>query len=174
MKAFVAGFILGIAALVTGVWMYFSSGRAPVAVTEPSMPFEKLLARTALRARIGKENPKEPPIPADDANLLAGAKIYKENCALCHGLPDQPKTAIAEGLYPRPPQLLHGVGVTDDPAWETYWKATNGIRLTGMPGFNGKLTETQLWQVSQLLAHADKLSDGVKKTLTESSAGGSH
>jgi mono/diheme cytochrome c family protein len=32
----------------------------------------------------------------------------------------------------------------------------NGIRLTGMPSFKDVLTDTQMWQVSQLLANADK------------------
>jgi mono/diheme cytochrome c family protein len=69
-------------------------------------------------------------------------------------------------MYPKPPELFKGTGVTDDPAWETYWKATNGIRLTGMPGFKGRLTDAQLWQVSQLLANADKVSPAVKAALT--------
>jgi mono/diheme cytochrome c family protein len=32
----------------------------------------------------------------------------------------------------------------------------NGIRLTGMPAFKDILSETQIWQVSLLLANADK------------------
>jgi mono/diheme cytochrome c family protein len=39
---------------------------------------------------------------------------------------------------------------------ETYWKVRNGIRLSGMPSFNSLLNETQMWQVSVLLAGADK------------------
>jgi hypothetical protein len=34
-----------------------------------------------------------------------------------------------------------------------------------MPGFNEMLTPTQMWQVSQLLAHADKLPDQTKAAL---------
>jgi thiosulfate dehydrogenase len=56
--------------------------------------------------------------------------------------------------------------VTDDPAWETHWKAENGIRMTGMPGFKGRLTDAQLWQVSQLLANADKIPPSAKAALT--------
>ncbi len=48
------------------------------------------------------------------------------------------------------------MGVTDDPPGETYWKVANGIRLTGMPAFKDVLTETEIWQVSLLLANADK------------------
>jgi len=44
----------------------------------------------------------------------------------------------------------------------------NGIRLTGMPSFNKTLSDTQRWQVSLLLANADKdLPDPVKKILTQ-------
>jgi thiosulfate dehydrogenase len=55
--------------------------------------------------------------------------------------------------------------VTDDPASETYWKAANGIRLSGMPSFKTKLSDTQLWQVSQLLAHANEIPEAVKRVL---------
>jgi hypothetical protein len=67
-------------------------------------------------------------------------------------------------MYPPPPQILEGHGVTDDPVSETYWKVTNGIRLTGMPAFNA-LTDTEQWQVSQLLKNADKLPQTVKAFL---------
>jgi thiosulfate dehydrogenase len=73
-------------------------------------------------------------------------------------------------MYPPPPQLFHGTGVSDDPASETYWKAENGIRLTGMPGFKGRLTETQIWQVSVLLANSDKIPPSVKTALTSAPA----
>ena len=48
------------------------------------------------------------------------------------------------------------MGVTDDPPGETYWKVSNGIRLSGMPSFKDVLTDNQMWQVSVLLANADK------------------
>jgi hypothetical protein len=55
--------------------------------------------------------------------------------------------------------------VTDDERGETYWKVANGIRLTGMPSFKNSLSETEMWQVSVLLANADKISDAVKREL---------
>ena len=68
---------------------------------------------------------------------------------------------------PKPVALFKGKGVTDDPAGETYWKVANGIRLTGMPGFTGSLTTDQMWQVSLLLANADKLPADVNNALME-------
>jgi hypothetical protein len=70
-------------------------------------------------------------------------------------------------MYPHPPQLFKGHGVTDDPVGETYWKVANGIRLTGMAAYTGALSETERWQVSLLLANADKLPQQVRSTLEQ-------
>jgi mono/diheme cytochrome c family protein len=63
------------------------------------------------------------------------------------------------------------MGVTDDEAWESYWKVESGIRMTGMPGFKGHLTETQIWQVVVLLKNADKITPSVKAELLGATAG---
>jgi mono/diheme cytochrome c family protein len=151
--------------IAAGVYVYFAGGFAPVATSAPPMPFEKRLARLALHARIGREMPKTVPIEADEANYLVGAHLYVEHCAPCHGVPGKPETAIAQGEFPRPPQLFRGKGVTDDLPGETYWKTANGIRLTGMPAFDKSLSPTQVWQVSLLLANADKLPAAVLAAL---------
>src|SRR5262249_59154444 len=129
-KGFVFGVVLGAVLLAAGVYFYFSSGRAPVTATAAEMPFEHKLAHMALDAYLEKQPHPQPQVPADEKNLLAGAEVYKEHCAVCHGLPDQEPTAIAAGMFPKPPRLFKGVGVTDDEAWETYWKGEGGIRLT--------------------------------------------
>jgi thiosulfate dehydrogenase len=165
MKKFIFGLILGLVAVPALVYFYFSSGSAPVATSAAPMPFERMLARTALHARLEKEMPKSIPITADDAAYAAGAQVYKEHCAVCHGLPGQTETAIAKGMFPKPPKLMEGTGVTDDAPGETYWKVAGGIRMTGMPGFEKSLSTTQMWQVSLLLANADKLPQPVKDNL---------
>jgi mono/diheme cytochrome c family protein len=132
------------------------------------MPFERRLARMGLHAYLNKVPHREPQVPADERNLLAGAKVYKEHCAVCHGLPEAARTAIAEGMFPKPPQLFKGTGVTDDDAWESYWKVAGGIRMTGMPGFRDHLSETQMWQVAVLVKNADKITAAVKAALTGS------
>jgi mono/diheme cytochrome c family protein len=166
---FFAGLIVGVILTVllgaAGAYAYFALGLAPVATSAAPMPFEKMLAGMALNARITKEAPKTAPIEATETNLMAGAMIYQEDCAVCHGLPGGTVNAIAKGMFPRPPQLFKGKGVTGDPPGETYWKAANGIRLTGMPGFHDSLKDEQLWQVTLLLAHGDALSPSVKNAL---------
>jgi len=170
MRRFLFGVIIGLVLLPAVVYFYFSMGIAPVATSAPPMPFEKMLARMALHARQEKEVPKTMPISVDEANLAAGAQIYKEHCAVCHGVAGQPQTAIASGMFPKPPKLMEGKGVTDDLPGETYWKVSGGIRMTGMPGFEKTLSTTQTWQVSLLCANADKLPASVKDALTGTAA----
>ncbi|HTR25436.1 MAG TPA: cytochrome c [Terriglobales bacterium] len=162
---FIVGLVIGLLLVPAGLYFYFASGDAPVATTDSDMPFESFLARKAKNIRIERDMPKNVPIQATEANYLAGVELYKEHCAVCHGLPDSQRTAIATGMYPRPPQLFHGKGVTDDEPGETYWKIFNGFRLTGMPGFRKSLNETQMWQMALLLANADKLPPSVKTSL---------
>jgi thiosulfate dehydrogenase len=162
----VSGMILGAVAITLIVYFYFVTGKAPVATSAPPMPFEQKLAHKALNARISREMPKSVPLQADEPNLAAGAKVYREHCAVCHGLPEQRETPIAAGMYPHPPKLLEGKGVTDDEPGESYWKIANGIRLTGMPGFRPALSETQMWQVGLLVANADKLPKFIHDSLS--------
>ena len=164
-KGLVLGIVIGIVLLVGCMYLYFSLGYAPVATAAHPMPFERKMAKLALHAYLDKMQHPQPLVPADEGNLIAGAKVYKEQCAPCHGLPGEPKSAISQGMFPKPPELFHGTGVTDDEPWETYWKVENGIRMTGMPGFKGQVGEKEIWQVTMLVKNADKITEPVKKEL---------
>jgi len=164
---FILGAILALAVFAPlGAYLFAKLGGIAMATTSKPLPFEETIAKTALSANLkGAENLKDP-LPSDDANMLAGVRVYQDNCAFCHGLPDRPKTAIASGEFPPPPQLFdpHEM-VTDDPEGVTFWKVSHGIRLSGMPGFASTLSDTQRWQVTMLAAHADKLSSAVRDAL---------
>ena len=173
MGKFVLGLVLGFVAVPALVYLYLASGRAPASATDPPMPLERKIASTALHAKMEKEMPRTVPLEANEATYLAGARVYRANCAVCHGLPGQPPPAIAKGMFPSCPQLWTKDGmVTDDPPGETFWKVKNGIRLTGMPGFGRALSTDEMWQVSLLLANADKLPPTVPTALAASSGPG--
>jgi thiosulfate dehydrogenase len=165
-KRFVLGIVVGFLLVFVAVYGYFSFGLAPVATSAQAMPFEKRMANMALQARVEKEMPKNVPVPANDTTYMAGAMVYNDNCAVCHGAPGKEMPPYAKGMYPRPPQLFKGKGVTDDPPGETYWKVANGIRLTGMPAFKDTLSDKEMWQVAVLLANADKADDMSKGMIT--------
>ena len=64
------------------------------------------MARMALRASIGKAADQKDPLPFDEGDMLSGVNTYKEHCAVCHGAPGKPRTAISNGMFPPPPQLF--------------------------------------------------------------------
>ena len=94
-------------------------------------------------------------------NFVAGAEVYRDQCAACHGYHGKP-SSFGGADVSQAPQLWEKhrrgdvVGVSDDPPGETYWRVANGIRLTGMPSYKDMLTDTEMWQVTLLLANADK------------------
>jgi thiosulfate dehydrogenase len=170
MSARLGGFILGIIATIAilfgGGYLFITAGGVPMETTAPPLPLEKTVAHMALKVSLRGAADQKDPLPLNDDNLLAGAKTYKENCAVCHGIPGQ-HAAIAKGMFPPPPQLFdQDEMVTDDPEGVTFWVVTHGIRLSGMPGFASPLTEPQRWQVTMLLAHADKLPPAVQSALS--------
>lgn len=170
MTKFLVGLIVGIILIPVIVAIYLSQGLAPAAATAPPMPFERLIAGTALRNRIRREAPHRDVSAFTAAQLLDGADVYKKNCAECHGNLGQPAPVIAKAMFPEAPQLMTAAGsVSDDPAGVTYWKVKNGIRLSAMPGFGTALTEDQKWDVAALLARSDKLPPEVQDALRSTS-----
>jgi len=166
-KRFILGVIIGLFIPAAIGYGYVRFGFAPIATSAQPMPFEEKVANMIMRAHMTREMPKNVPMQPTEDNLTQGANIYSSNCAFCHGLPDQPATLAAKGMFPLPPQLFNkDEMVTDDPVGRTYWTVKNGLRMTGMPGFGEMLSENQLWQVSLLLSQADKLPAGTKASLT--------
>jgi hypothetical protein len=165
------GFLLGIVAVIVGVAGYLYFGALPVATTDKAFPLERVIVHLPLKARIDREM-KTPPFGIDEDVYEGGARVYRAQCADCHGTPGR-DVSFAKHMYPVAPQLWkkhaknNVVGVSDDDAGETYWKVANGIRLTGMPAYGQVLTDTQMWQVSLLLKNADQpLPDPVMHILT--------
>lgn len=165
MLKFLAGIVFTLLLIPAAVYLYVKMGYVPVAADAPDLPFERKLAHLDQHAIIDKEAPKQAPFQASKDDFMSAAHLYREHCAVCHGVPGEPKSFISQGMYPPPPQLFKGKGVTDDPAGESYWKIANGIRLTGMPGYKKTMSEKEMWQIAELLAGADKLPGDVTDIL---------
>jgi thiosulfate dehydrogenase len=165
-------FIFGVIATCLGLavagFLYVKLGGVQMAVDAPMQPLEGTIARMALHASFADSLHLTSPVAPDDENLAAGAAIYKRHCAGCHGLAGKP-SPMAKRWFPPPPQLLEANEmVTDDPVGEIYWKISNGIRLSAMPEFKSGLSETQRWQVTLFLKHADKLPPAAVAALSAS------
>ncbi len=165
MIKFLFGVVVGIGLVVLASYLFVTRGGIFMGTDTKPLPLERTIAGAAITASIGKSADDPSPLPADETNLLAGAKIYMQTCAGCHGKLDQTSSA-AKGFYPKPPHLLPpDTGVTDDPVGTTHWVVKNGIRFSAMPAFNQKLSDSEIWQVSLLLRNADKLPNSVQDSL---------
>jgi thiosulfate dehydrogenase len=163
---FLVGIIVGLIAFPVLAAIYFLGGFAPASVSARAFPLERLIAGGALEARLHREAPKRDLSSFSTADLVAGAQTYRRACYGCHGLPGQ--KALVPKMYPNPPELFTPDGyVTDDPVGFTYWKIKNGIRMTGMPSFNGVFSDEQMWQTAAVLANADKLPPQVMDILKQ-------
>lgn len=156
---FVFGVLVGILILPVFAYVYLNYGAPPVAIADHSFPFEQQITHVPMHLRVARDAPKTVTVAANDETFISGAQIYRANCMVCHGQPNKP-SRFDKAMLPEPPQLWEKegdhTGVSDDPAGETYWKVRNGIRLSGMPSYSHMLDETQMWEVSLLLANADK------------------
>jgi thiosulfate dehydrogenase len=163
----IKGILAGIAGVLVlgllGAYAFIATGQFPANADAKPPALEKWAAKMSLKATIAREAVKTPnPVALDDANLLAGVKLYAANCAVCHGAADGEPSNVAKGLYQRAPQLAKH-GVEDDEDGETYWKIQHGIRMTGMPSYRASLSETQMWQITLFLKHMDALTPRAEK-----------
>ena len=161
-RGFVLGILVTLVVLAGAGYAVLRTGTIPANADAKPGALEHYIARTSLRATLNNEAPKTSnPVPLNDANLLAGVKLYADNCVVCHGNADGDKSAspIAKGEYPAPPQLGKD-GVEDDPQGWTVWKITHGIRWTGMPSWKNALTPKEIWTLALFLKHMDKLPPG--------------
>lgn len=151
MVRFILGVVATLVAFSVVVFVAVKFGLVPATADVPPPPMEKFMARMSLAATIDREAPQPPyPVASSAAAIVAGAKLYTQHCAMCHGSGVGAPNALAKGLYIRPPQFAKH-GVDDDPEGETYWKIEHGIRFTAMPSYKGSLTEEQIWQLTYFM-----------------------
>jgi mono/diheme cytochrome c family protein len=170
MAKFCLGFLVGVLAFPVAILTVARLGLLPIhADTSPSK-WETAFAHMALNASAARQAPHTPnPIAATEENLMAGVKLFKDDCAGCHGTPNsaaENETNIS--LYPNAPQFaLHP---PRKPDYQLFWIVKGGIRYTGMfawggqfaPDASGKdVTDKKIWTAVTFLAHLQSLPPSV-------------
>ena len=91
----------------------------------------------------GKTNPLGP-----DA-AVEGAKVFKSNCEMCHGVQGHGDGPASGSLDPKPKNLaVLQQNVGDD---YLFWRIHTGKPGTSMVAWKGILTDEQIWQVVSLI-----------------------
>ena len=92
-----------------------------------------------------------PPL-LEPQRLALGAACYRNHCVQCHGGPGVAQDDIGKSLQPLPGPLVDAAR-----RWrpeEVYWITRHGIKMSGMPAWELRLTDSELWAVT---AFVDRL-----------------
>ena len=123
---------------------------------EKPWAIEEFLARRLRRLATGLEvKSRKNPLDSSPAAIEEARDHFADHCAVCHANDGSGKTAINEGLYPPAPNLREEETqrLTDG---ELFAIIQNGIRFTGMPGWDDSDDET--WKLVLFLRHLPDLS----------------
>ncbi|MFZ0212900.1 MAG: cytochrome c [Candidatus Acidiferrales bacterium] len=161
MKGFILGVLVTIAVIVVVGLFVAETGRLNMRADNPPSSIETRLAGHAMDESVARSapqltNPRQP----TDANLIHGATIYFDHCALCHGDPVHPRSPLADTLNPPPPQFVEDE--PDMPEYQNYYITVHGVRWTGMPGWKNVLKDDEIWDVVTFLSHMGKLPPAAK------------
>jgi len=86
----------------------------------------------------------------DAARATRGEAIYRQHCVQCHGAPGEAPQPFALGLNPAPPPLVESRRHWS--AAELFWIVRHGIKMTGMPAWQYRLADEEIWDVVAFLA----------------------
>jgi mono/diheme cytochrome c family protein len=163
-KNFFVGSLSAIVFVTVGLTAYLGLGFMDVAADQKLSSRETAFMAASLRASVGRRAPlTENPLPNSDDTLVAGGKLYLNNCVGCHGEPGQPASDFGASFYPPASQFpLVGTQLSEP---QIFWVARNGIRLTGMYPQHPSYTDSQLWSLAAFISHASNLPPTVTKII---------
>ena len=150
MKGFIAGVVFTLLVLGCGVFAVSSFGWYPIGADNPPSGLERAIAARAMDVYADKHKPAmDNPTPITPANLIEGAKGYEEHCAFCHGGAKAKISPMQHKFNPPAPQLV--ARVPHDPDNWLFWVTKHGVRMTGMPSWDGIMSDEEIWKVIAFL-----------------------
>lgn len=167
MKRFAAGFALGTVVLMLGVLAYLEMGLAEIrADVSPSGWTSQFLYSAAHRS-VRREAPvQQSPLPASEQVLIAGGKLYSNDCVGCHGEAGKPPSEFGATFYPPAPQLAQTA--TQYSEAELFWIAKHGLRRTGMDAQGSSYADADHWRLAAFIHEMTKLPPRVMEGIRQS------
>jgi thiosulfate dehydrogenase len=170
MRKFLLGFVVGILTLPVGAFAAAWMGWLPTNANATPSALEKAFAHLALDSAAARRAPHlANPIAPTEENLMAGVKLFKGDCAGCHGNPNTATERNTQnGLYPSPaPFALHP---PCKPDYQLFWIIKGGVRYSGMFSWDGQfgkdasgkeISDEKIWTAVTFLTHLDSLPPAV-------------
>jgi mono/diheme cytochrome c family protein len=153
LKAFAA---LALAAVLGGAAVVYFGLYDVSAVDQHLVPTYWLIYTNMERSvRARGEEVRVPPLDDGD-RARRGVALYRDHCLRCHGAPGVAPEAFALGMNPVPANLSHTSRQRS--AGELYWTVKYGLKMTGMPAWEFRLRESELWDLVAFLELLPSLS----------------
>lgn len=128
------------------------------------------LLDTALRFSVRRQAAEIAVPKLDEPAMVArGAACYRDHCEQCHGGPGVAQSSVGMSLQPLPGPLVDAAR-----RWqprEIYWITRQGIKMSGMPAWEMRLPEADLWALTAFLQHLPQLSATAYRDTTQAQAG---
>ena len=147
--------VSAVAALLAGI-LFIYSGIYNVAALEQHGPVANWVFHTVAVQSI-RRRAQDIAVPRlnDPARIVRGLALYRQSCLQCHGAPGEAPEPFAMGLMPGAPPLEQVA--REWPANEIYWAIGHGIKMTAMPAWRYRMTDSERWDVVAFVETLPKL-----------------
>ena len=96
------------------------------------------------------------PNPSTDESMAEAREHFVEHCSVCHGIDGKGQTTIGPRMYPPVPDMTQAE--TQQKAdGELFYVISHGVRLTGMPAWEGEDTPESIWSLVAFIRHLPQL-----------------
>jgi mono/diheme cytochrome c family protein len=148
-------------------YAFMMSGFYNIAATRQHWQFVYDFLETGMHrsVRFHARNVTVPPL--DEGMVRQGGRVYAAHCVSCHGAPGVAPDGIGMSMQPVPGPLV------DADKWrerELYWIVRHGIKMSGMPAWEYRLSDAEIWQVVAFVQRMPQLSPADYAALTKGEA----
>ena len=156
MKGFLYGIVFSIVVFLVGTIWITKGGYRDMRADQPPSFLDRTMGMAAVYASTDRHAPdvKNPVSPTEE-NLVAGAQLFVNHCAGCHGVPSNKESQFSKSFYPPAPGFF--ADAPDMPENQNFYIIEHGIRWTGMPAWSQTLSDAQVWQLVTFLSNIQKL-----------------
>lgn len=146
---------LGLTAALAAVAVVYS-GAYDISATRQHWQATHSLLEIAMRQSVRRQaRDIEEPALGDAQMAMRGAASFQDKCVQCHGAPGVAQSDIGLSMQPLPGPLVDA-----KQHWrprELYWVVRHGIKMTGMPAWQYRLADAQIWELVAFMQQLPQL-----------------
>lgn len=169
MRAGVVALLLAaIVGMAGAAWVVWRGLYDVSAMSAHTQPVYRLLEVAMHRSVMVRAADIEVPELGREPRILRGAACFRDWCVQCHGAPGVAPSPVGMSLQPLPGSLVDAAR-----RWhprEMYWITRHGIKMSGMPAWEFRLSDEDIWAITAFLTRLPALTPRQYENMTGKSA----